>query len=99
SLRFACEALGILRRYDAIEPAIYDEKRAGNVLRDAFQRKRCSMLARFVLRLAVAAHAERFARELRQAIPGRAPVDRPTERDTGLDALVAGRRARRIVTA
>src|SRR6185312_11065109 len=47
----------------------------------------------------MAAHAKRLARKLRQAIPGRAPVERPTERDAGLDAPVESRRARSVVTA
>ena len=47
----------------------------------------------------MAAHAERFARQFRQAFPGGAPVEWPTQRDAGLDALVEGCRARRIVTA
>src|SRR5262245_43245114 len=47
----------------------------------------------------MAAHAKRFARQFRQSIPGRAPVEWSAERDAGLDALVEGGRARCVVPA
>src|SRR6185312_7710742 len=57
------------------------------------------VLASLICRLAMAAHAKRLARKLRQAIPGRGPVERSPERDAGLDAPVESRRARGVVTA
>ena len=69
------------------------------LLGDAVQRQRGRVLARLVQRLAMAAHAEGLARQFRQAVPGRAEIERPAERDAGLDALVESRRARRVIAA
>src|SRR5450830_2006884 len=90
SLHLARQAFGVLGRHDAIEPPVHDENGTGYVSRDAFQRQRAGVLARLLLRLAMAAHAERFARQFRQSVPGRAPVERAAERDAGLNALVEG---------
>src|SRR4051812_10659026 len=45
------------------------------------------------------AHAEGLARQLRQSVPDLLPFVRPGERDARLDALLVGRRARRVVAA
>jgi len=68
-------------------------------VRDAFERQRHHILARLLLRLAMAARAERFARQFRQIVPIGAPVERAAERDTGLDAFVESGGARRVVAA
>src|SRR5579872_6362254 len=47
----------------------------------------------------MAAHTEGFAREVGQAVPGRAEVEGATERDTGFDALVVCSGARRVIAA
>ena len=54
---------------------------------------------RLLLRGAMAAHAERLARQLRQAVPASFPVIRPAEREAGLDALLERRGARRVIAA
>src|SRR5712691_3170901 len=47
----------------------------------------------------MAARPERFARELRQAVPDLRPVERTRERDAGLEPLLVRRRTRRVVAA
>ena len=47
----------------------------------------------------MAAHAERFARQLRQPVPGLGPIKRPAERDAGLDTLVERGGPRRVIAA
>src|SRR5215471_14292026 len=54
----------------------------------ALERKRRRILPRFVLRLAVAAYAECFARVVGQAGPRVAHVVRPGERDAGFHPLL-----------
>src|SRR2546429_7619837 len=46
----------------------------------------------------MAARAERLARQSRQRAPDFLPLERPGERDAGLDAFFVGGRARRVVT-
>src|SRR6516165_2749748 len=84
---------------NAVEPSVHDKQRAGNILRNALERQCKRVLARFFLRAAVASDAESFAGQFRQAVPSCAPVERPAKRDTGFDAFVEGRGARRIVAA
>src|SRR6185437_751149 len=96
---FARQTFGIFRGHDAIEPAIHDEKRTGDVLSYALKRKCLGILPRFVLRLAVTAHAKGLAREFRQPVPCLSPIERPTKGDASLDALVKSRRSRSIVPA
>src|SRR6266480_6873346 len=47
----------------------------------------------------MAAQAERASGELWQPIPDLRPVERARERDAGLEALLVGRRPRRVVAA
>src|SRR5438094_8388573 len=47
----------------------------------------------------MAAQAERASGELWQPIPDLRPVERAQERDAGLEALLVGRRPRRVVAA
>src|SRR4051794_8497445 len=56
SLDLAREALGIAVRHDAVELAVHDEDRAGNVLSDADQGQRGRVAARLLFAGAPAAH-------------------------------------------
>src|SRR5262249_30139182 len=63
------------------------------------ERERRSLAARLVQRRALAAYAERLAREIGHVGEAFAPVERAAEREAGLDALVEGGGARRVVAA
>src|SRR5262249_8739080 len=63
------------------------------------ERERRGLAPRLVQRGAPAAHAERLAREIGHARKGFAPVVGAAERKAGLDALVEGGGARRVVPA
>ena len=98
-LHLARQALGVFRGNDAVEPPVHDENGTGDFVRHAFERQRIRIFARLFVGLAMAAHAERFARQLRQPVPGLGPIKRPAERDAGLDTLVERGCARGVIAA
>src|SRR5215470_4244549 len=97
AFHLARQALGILTRDDAVEPPVHDEGRAGDALRNALERQGCSVATRVVWRGATAADAECLARQLRQAVPRLRPEKWPAQGHAGLDALLEGGGARRII--
>src|SRR5262249_32030782 len=64
-LGLARQTFGILCRYDAIEPPIHDEEGTGNILRHTLKRQCVGILARFILRLAMATHSKGFSCQFR----------------------------------
>src|SRR5205085_7676445 len=99
SFHLICEALRVLPRNQPVELAGHHENRTGDVLRNAIERERLRVALRLLMCGAMAANAERLARQLRQGVPISLPVIRTTQRKAGLDAFLERRGARRIVTA
>src|SRR5881392_468889 len=76
-----------------------DEDRAGDLPCRVLQRQFCGISFCFIFICGMAAHAKCASGELRQPIPDLRPVERARERDAGLEALLVGRRPRRVVAA
>src|SRR4029077_19969175 len=93
------QPLAVLGRHDAVELAVHDVDRAGDLVGDALERERRSLPPRLVERGALAAYAEGLAGKVRHAREGLAKVVGAAEREAGLDALVEGGGARRVVAA
>src|SRR5882762_5380275 len=93
------EHLGVRRGHQAVLASGDDEDRAGDVLRRILQGQFCGIFLGFIFIRGMAARPERLARELRQAVPDLRPIERTRERDAGLEALLVGRGARRVVAA
>src|SRR5439155_26031689 len=102
-LAWACpvarEALGVLPRNDAVELAGDDEDRARDAARDALEREGGGVALGLGLRGAMAAHAKRLAREIRQPVPRLGKIVWTRERDAGFHARLERRGARRVVAA
>src|SRR5205823_4140820 len=96
---FAGQAPAVGRRHDAVELAVHDVDRTGDILRNAFERERGSLAARLVKRCALAANPKGLARQIRHPVPALTPVVGASQGQTGPDALVECGRARRIITA
>src|SRR5216117_1244021 len=86
------------RHEPVLAPGHYED-RTRDFLRRVFHRQARSVLQRIGLAYAVAAHAERLARQQRQSSPDFLPLERPGERDAGADAPLVCGRARRVVAA
>jgi hypothetical protein len=84
---------------NAILLAGNDKQRTADIGGDTFQTQRCSVSARLVLRLAARAHAESFARQVRQSVPAIAEIVWSRKRDARLDAFFERCRARRVISA
>src|SRR5258708_7848156 len=99
----ACDAppppLGVRSRHQTVLAPGHDEDRAGDLRGSLLHRQRGGVLQRVGLAYAMAAHAERLAREHRQSAPDLLPFERPGERDAGFDAFFVRGRARRVLTA
>src|SRR5882672_10258793 len=93
------EHLGVRRGHQAVLASGDDEDRAGDVFRRVLQRQCCGISLGFIFIRGMAARPERLARELRQAVPDLRPIEGTRERDAGLEALLVGRGARRVVAA
>src|SRR6267378_2464546 len=93
------EHLGVRRRHQAVLASGDDEDRAGDVLRRVLQRQFCGISFGFIFIRGMAAQAESASGELWQPVPDLRPVERTRERDAGLEALLVGRGARRVVAA
>src|SRR5712692_343188 len=93
------QPLRMRSRHEPVLAPGHDEDRTGDFTGGVFHRQRRGVAQRIGFGRAVAAHAERLARQHRQRGPDFLPFERPGERDTGADALFAGGRARRVITA
>src|SRR6267143_1168484 len=91
--------LGMRCRHQAVLASGDDEDRAGDVLRRVLQRQFCGVSLGLIFIRGMAAQAEGASGELWQPIPDLRPVERTRERDAGLEALLVGRGARRVVAA
>src|SRR6185503_10967243 len=96
---FPGQPLGMLPGDQAVELAGHHENRTRDVLRHAFQREVRGAAIGLLLRGAMAAHAEGLARQIRETGPRLLPIVGTAERDAGLDALLEGGRARRVIAA
>src|SRR6266853_2588199 len=93
------QPLGVRRRHQTVLAPGHDEDRAGDFRRGLLHRQGRGVLQRVGLACTMAAHAEGLARQHRQGAPDFLPLERPGERDAGLDAFFIGGRARSIVAA
>src|SRR5215467_4482564 len=93
------EPLGVGRRHEPVLASGDDEDRAGDLRRGVLHRERLRVLARIGLGLAMAAHAERLAREEREILPDLLPLERAGDPDAGLDPLLVRGGARRVIAA
>src|SRR6266487_1487203 len=93
------QPLRMRSRHEPVLAPGHDEDRAGDFRRRVFHRQGRGVLQRVGLAYAMAAHAERLARQQRQSAPDFLPLERPRERDAGADAPLVCARARRVVAA
>src|SRR5882762_4975570 len=94
-----CQPLRVRSRHEPVLAPGHYEDRTGDFRSSLVHRQGRGVAQCFSLGRAVAAHAERLARQHRQRAPDFLPFERPGERDAGADAPLVGGRARRIVAA